>query len=178
MNDDINLTLKTSANTKKKANAFFIYSLGFLLIVFIIASALVFYTIVIGSNFSVLSNTATDLRNKISALSAQKARLLAINERLSTIDKVIASRKKVDERAGAVLALIPDDFSVETFSAGDKLVTIAVSSPNLSDFDSLLEAKLPQYAKNPSIGLTKIDMKSFTQDKSGYSLSLSFYFQK
>ena len=170
---DINLTL-TNAAEKKKGNLVFMVSLGIFGVIFVVSAIIMLISFLTTSRARSLPDTEAATRNKITALSVQKVKLVSINERLSTINKIVSSRKQIDARANTILSIIPDGFNIDSFTADDKQLTVSLSSLRLTDFDTFLEEKIPIFAKDKSSGVSRISINSFSQGKTDYSISLSF----
>ncbi len=175
MKTDINLAQKTKAE-KKFLGGLLIFSLSVFVSSFLVAALLVFYSLILKSSQANLEQESSSLRGKISALSKEKETLLITSERLSTLRKIIASRKNLDVRASSIVSLIPDDFGIDAIKGDSKLISLTLSSPNLSDFDSLLEEKITDFTKDKNLKIVRINVGSFNQKSSQYSLSLDFYF--
>lgn len=175
MKDDINLTLRVGSEKKQMSQVVTI-CLALFFVFLIIALALIFYAFVLSGKSSTLGTTQTDLTNKIAALSSTKEKMLTLEERLTSIRKIIATRKKLDARMLSVLSVVPKGASIEGVTADEKLISVNLSSASLADFNTLLETRLPQFTKDKPAGLSRINIKSFDQQGSSYLLSLDFYF--
>lgn len=175
MKTDINLAGQTRLE-KKVSGRLFILSLVLFVVFFSLAAVLITYSLILKTKASSLEQEATSLRSKISSFSKQKETLLIISERLGAIRKVMTSRKKIDNRVSQVVSVVPNSFGLESIKADDKLISITLSSPKLSDFDSFLEGKITSFLKDKTLNIAKINVSSFSQQKSQYILALDFYF--
>ena len=160
MKTNINLIGQTRAQ-KKRLNIFFIASLSVFLIIFIISLFFLVYSLMLKARAQGL---------------LKKEKLLIVGERLGNLRKVISSRGNIDTRAETILSVIPSDFNIEALMADSKVVTIKISSPDLTSFDTLLEERIPNFTKNNSLKIARVNVDYFSQKKDDYSLSLSFHF--
>ncbi|KKQ96893.1 MAG: hypothetical protein A3C27_00520 [Candidatus Levybacteria bacterium RIFCSPHIGHO2_02_FULL_39_36] len=175
MKTNINLIGQTRAQ-KKRLNIFFIASLSVFLIIFIISLFFLVYSLMLKARAQGLLKKENSLRSQITVYSAQKEKLLIVGERLGNLRKVISSRGNIDTRAETILSVIPSDFNIEALMADSKVVTIKISSPDLTSFDTLLEERIPNFTKNNSLKIARVNVDYFSQKKDDYSLSLSFHF--
>lgn len=176
MKDEINLSL--AGKVKKERNALFLFSALVFIACFIISAILLLYSLSQSARLSDLQESETELRGKIAARAATKAKLLSINERLASINKVISARKDISERANAVIALTNDDFTVNSFSVDNASVNVSLASASLASFDTLLEGVIPRFAKDKPMGLQNINMTSFSDNEAGYVATLNFQFKE
>ncbi|HVT01049.1 MAG TPA: hypothetical protein VHE53_02325 [Patescibacteria group bacterium] len=176
MKEDINLVIR--ANTDKKIrDKVFLVTLVIFLIFFSLGAVVLVYSITLTSKASALANNANDLRGKISSFSDQKTKLLTINERLVTIRKIVNTRKKIDEEVTSIISFVPENLTIDSIYADDTIVTIGLTSQNLTDFDTFLESKIPLMTKDKSLNIERVNVGSFSQKGSGYLLSVDFIFK-
>lgn len=176
MNEDINLAVKSKVERKTKEMVF-AASLGFFLLTFVIGAVMLLYSLSLASTSATLEVKREGLRGKIAALSSEKGKFLTLYERLNSIRRIISGRKKIDDNVDKVLSLLPEDLAVESVTADNKGVSVGLTSPNLTDFDTLLEDALPAIGKEKTLGLKNINVGSFSQRGSGYSISIDFNFR-
>ncbi len=176
MKEDINL-LPRHKDTKKGMNFLLMGSFALFILLFFTAASLVFYTYALSSTSSTLTADIESLNAKISSVSAAKNKLLVASERLLAIQKITLSRQTIDRNLNTSLSIIPTSFSVDEISAKDDFVSLNVSSPDLASFNTLIEQDLPALAKDKKIGVSKIDISSFSQRNQTYLLALNFYYK-
>ncbi|HVZ66887.1 MAG TPA: hypothetical protein VG917_01365 [Patescibacteria group bacterium] len=176
MKEDINLVIKTNTDKKIKDKVF-LGTLVVFLILFALGAIVLIYSITLTSKASALANNANDLRSKISSYSDQKTKLLTISERLVTIRKIINTRKKIDEEVSGIVSYVPDNLAIDSIYADDTKVTMGFTSPQLSDFDTLLESKIPLMTKDKSLNISRVAIGSFSQKSTGYLVLIDFIFR-
>ncbi|OGH12284.1 MAG: hypothetical protein A2776_01040 [Candidatus Levybacteria bacterium RIFCSPHIGHO2_01_FULL_40_10] len=175
MNEDINLALKTGKQ-KNKTGLILAISFGLFFIIFIASAILIFYSLILKSKLSEITQKREDFKSKISALAVKKEKLIFTTDRLNTIQKVISSRNKIDQRLGQVITSIPASFPIEGIQATDNSLSLKISAPALSEFDKLFEKDLPDLAKNKAFGITRIEIASFSLQGASYLLSLNIHY--
>ncbi len=175
MNKDINLADAGSAS-QKNGNKLFIYPLIIFIVLFLIAAILLFYSLFLRSSVSGLEKQASDLRRQISSNSKQKETALIIDERLTAIKKSLTLRKKLDARMFSIMSTVPLSLQTQSIKADENLISLTLSSANLSDLQSYLEGTV---VRDKSPDIKRIDIGSFTEEENGdYYLSLDYYFGK
>jgi hypothetical protein len=175
MKKDINLAAKTQVQ-KKVLGRLVIISIGLFSVFFAISAILLFYSLILKGRASGLEEEVASTRSKISSYSKQKETLLVISERLTSIQKVLSSRKNIDARVGTIVSFIPDRFNIDSMRADEEVVTIALMSPSLRDYESFLETEVSAISKDKDLGVKSIEVGGFSQRTGGYILSLNFYF--
>lgn len=176
MKNQINLVSTKSGvkNELKKSFLISIILLGFVVILSIFTSA---YNLILSNDLSNAQLEENSIKNKIAA-SPQKAKILLIQDRLQNIDKIIKSRKDINNKVISILEIIPESANIESVNISDKSLSIVLSSDNLSEYNLLLD-KIYAFPKNYN-NIKNVTMHSFDFNKKTgkYNLGLNFDFLK
>ncbi len=175
MKTDINLIQKNKISGNGLARITLFTGIVFF-IVFLIAVGVILYALFLKSQLTAIDAQQLSVKNQIAGFATTRDNLVLINERLVNIKKVLATRQNLDSTVGKVMATIPQTFGVESMTADDEVISLTLSSDKLSDFDDLMEAKLPLLTKDKTLGVKRLDVGGFTQVGTGYQLDLDFYF--
>lgn len=176
MKEDINFITPAKKQQKQYASLFLMVSGSFFGVVFVIALALVVYSFILKSQATAIDKRVAALRTNIGSFGEQKNMLAFTTQRLSTIRQIIATRNKLDERITAIMDKVPQNLSVDGLTADKDIITIRLSSTNLSNFDDFLEVQLPLITKDTKLGIKRVDISSFSQRGNEYLLTIDFYF--
>lgn len=175
MRNEINLLSKVQ-QTKKRIRKLFIVSVVISGITFFSAVVVLVYALIVNANLSAVNTKISDLQGKITSLSKQKETALRIRERLSNIQKILSTRKNLSIKATDVLGIFPPNITVDEFKVTQDLVSIRVESPNLGDIDDIIVNKINDSSRMSKLGLRKVDLKTFSNDKNNYVVAFDFYY--
>lgn len=173
--EDINLT-SNKATQKKQASKFLIGSLIIFLVVFVTGAALVIYSFLLKSQGTKLEEEKAQIKSSISVYALQKEKLSTLTERLANIRRIISQRSSIDSKVELILSTVPTNLGIDKINADDIKISINLSSSDLATFDTLLEERIPMLTQNKNLEVGRVDIGSFSQFGSGYSLALNFYF--
>lgn len=176
MKNDINLIDVRQRPKPLKKDLLLLISIGLFTVVFIFSVFIMLYSLIEKSQLSALNVEVNNLSSRMNSMAEKKDKIATTTNRLATIKSILTTRKAIDSKVDEIVSVIPASFTINDFQAGDAKVSLAVSSASLLDFDNLLEVQVPQITKNQALGITSVDIGSFIQDSSGYSLNLTFYF--
>lgn len=172
MNDDINL-VQAQSQQKKVENTLFEFSVGVFAFFCIVAVVLLIISLLLSTTSANLDNQTGSLRSQLSSLS-NKQKLLIIEERLAQIRTILAHGNGVEESAAKIVAIIPDNFSLDSITADDKKITVTITGNSLLDFATLLNTTFPDYVKKNKNSISSVEIDNFSEAGGGYTLSLTF----
>ena len=175
MNSEINLISRNQKQKRQIRRLFFISILCFGLIAAFSTGILV-YNLTLKANASAIDSQILEYKSKNASLSKQKEQALALRDRLSNIQKLLTSKKKVVEKLLAVLDEFPESIGIKEMKADDDVISIRVSSFLLSDFEPFVGDKIIEFGKSNKVGIKRIDLSGFSASSKGYELSLDYYF--
>lgn len=178
MKNSINLASEQKEVTSHVVRRLFLYSIFVFAGAFILTATLLSYNFFLKSQLSSLQSDTDKIKLQITTLSSTEAKVVALKERLSSAEKLINTRTDLGAKTASILNIIPQNLSIESVNAGEKSVTIRVTSDNLFSLNSLIEEGIITLIKNKSYGITKADLSAFKVDtKNGnYSLSFQLFF--
>lgn len=178
MKNSINLASEQKEVTSHVVRKLFLYSIFVFAGAFILTATLLSYNFFLKSQLSSLQSDTDKIKLQITTLSSTEAKVVALKERLNSAEKLINTRTDLGAKTASILNIIPQNLSIESVNAGEKSVTIRVTSNNLFSLNSLIEEGIITLIKNKSYGITKADLSTFKVDtKNGnYSLSFQLFF--
>ena len=171
--DEINLA--GTPATKKTYKVFLTPSFLIFIIVFIVGILILSFSFILKVNLSSLASDGRRLQGQIAQQELKKDKILIISERLSAARKILATRNHFDLVVSSIIQAIPDNFSIEGVDGNDRQVSVSISSDTLSGFANFLSERIPSITQRKELGISIVTADSFTQTKSGYLLSLTFY---
>lgn len=172
-NKNINLVSEEKREDKLIKKSFFV-SLALFILTFSLAVATLSYSFLLRSTSSNIESKISDLRGQMIQISTKRDRMLVISERLSSIKKVIATRKQLGALVNSLVNVAEGSFQIDSVSANDKEISIAFFSPSLLEFESLITDKLPLFAKSEKSGIQSVTTGGFSRTNSGYTLIAIF----
>lgn len=175
MKSQINLVTPQKV-TKRALRRLYLVSLFSFLVSFSIAVLLLIFTFVLNSNVSSLTARISDTNHKISLISDKKGKELFIKDRLTSIQKIIKSRKNINDKLAPIVDVIPQNVEINSISAQGEVATIQVTAQSLATLDSIINNKIFSYAAASKNIIRKVDIGNFGVSNGAYSASLDFYF--
>ena len=177
MEKDINL-LTVERKSEKKVNSFFSISLFTLLAIVFVAVACILYLLFLKNQIASISNAQTSVLSNIQGFDSQRAKLLTIKERLSVINKIIPGNQVLSQRMQLIKDSIPAGFVVDDVSADGIKITITMSSPSLSSFNTFLNSDLSGIPNKKNAGIKNIQIQGFglSPAKTSYDARIEFTF--
>lgn len=175
MNTEINLISK-SQKQKRQIKRIFLISILCFAFFAVFSVGLLVYGFSLNSKISEIDSQILNYKSKNASLSKQKEQAIVLRDRITNIQKLVASRKKVVEKFLAVLGDFSENIGIREINASDDLISIRVFSPVLSDFEPFVGERIVEFGKTNEVGVKRIDLSGFNTTSKGYDLSLDYYF--
>lgn len=174
MKTEVNLITPRKKQTKKAIRLASLVSVFVFAFFFITGVLILSFVIFLKGSLGEISSREDDIKAKINSLSSQKERILLIKDRLSNIQKVLGSRKKLSDKIEEVFRVVPKSFSVDSINASESLMSFRFSSPDLLLINNFLEEDLKNFSPK---GIKRIDIKSFGRSSKEYFFTLDFHWE-
>ncbi len=171
MKEDINLASTGKAETKVKKKwdpVLIIFGAFFIISLIIIATS-----IILSAISSSLTSQSDALKSTLSK-SDKKQKISIVSERLSFIQNILTNKSLVDTTAAKVAEAVPTNFELNSISADETQIKVSLTSGSLFDFANFLEEDLPKFISKNKSTFASVSIDGFSQNKSGYILSLFF----
>jgi hypothetical protein len=170
MSININLVDKKSPEESRLEKIKRLKGLSFGLLFLTAFLAILIFGIDYRFSASYVQKQQADLLNEISSYGDTSGKIFIVNNKLSEISQIIASRKKYGEVTKELLAAENSNVTIEEFLYDDNGMTMTVSSDSLEQIDNFLNYTLELADKKVVSGVM---LKSLTIDSGKYVADLS-----
>lgn len=169
MKEEVNL-LTTTQGKNTKISPFFSISLLILIVTVILVVASLLYVVYLKTTLSALAKSEKTVLSEMSKFDQQRVDLITTRERLLGIKKIISANQGFSQRIGLIIKSIPVKMTVETITIQGSKVSMKISSPSLSSFNTFFNTTLLKLPKQAKSGVKKIDLLGFSiGGNGGYS---------
>lgn len=180
MADDINLLAQQKQPKRKKLSPFLTGALLFLSLVIFITVGIYLYIFYLSLNLDSIDLSEKNVvAENVKKYDSRRIRLLTVEERLLSIEKIISANARPSKRLQAVLDSIPPGVHISSISMETDKVTVSVNTENLSLINDLFDKYLKQIVSTSSSEVKKISIDGFSSSRSTgqYTALLKFTFQ-
>lgn len=160
--------MKTSINlvSKKRRPSefhrrFFLGSVAFFSIAFLISSGLIAYRLVLQIQLDELKSEETQLISSVNSNPEKKVKFLTVRERLSEIQNIINARQNLNTRIESVSSTLPADVGISLIESEEETVKVRVTATDLVSLDALIDQRIEQYAAERNRGVKRVELTSF-----------------
>lgn len=148
--------------------------------VFVIAGSMLGYLLSIRNQVSRVAAQQTTVQEQINRSPQQKVNALVLKDRLNDIAKILSSRQDINTQIKSVIAILPNSLTLSSFKIDDNIITLELTSSDLSVFDGLLEGDVQKLQSQQNSRIAKMTVESFQiqPDNPRYTMSASFELNK
>lgn len=160
--------MKTSINlvSKKRRPSefhrrFFLASIIFFSVVFILSAGLVGYRLVLQIQMEELTAEEAQLTSDVNSDPEKKVKFLTVRERLSEIQDIMKKRQNLNTRVESVAQTLPADVGVRLIESDKNIVKVRVSASDLVSLDNLIDQRIEEYASERNRGVKRVELTGF-----------------
>ena len=171
MSTDINFLSGSDAELqmrKKRVRFLNMIAVGSLVVVGLISLSIFLATQAVNLD-SIKKDQASTIK-KINQLGNRQYNLFVANNRIEKIDNILKVRKNLSKTMGSLMAKVPDQMTLDSFSVGDKEVMISGKSKSLAAIGVFIN-NLTDMARKKEI-IKSLTLGSLSLVENGYQLSI------
>lgn len=173
MRTDINLAVGRQT-TKREIKKFFSFSLVFMGIVVGITIILLTINFILARQYTALLVREQQLKFALESQTEKKIRLLLLEDRLISVDKILKTRADINKNFNRVIASLPPSVSVVNAEVQKDKIIIRLQSDNLADLNVLIDTYYDRLDQNETAKRVQLSSFGFNDKSNVYNADLTF----
>lgn len=173
MKSSINLVSKRVRPSQFHKRLFAI-SLVIFSVVFLFSVGLIGFKLFLENQLAQLKSQEASLIAAVNQDPEKKIKFLTVRERLSEIQKIINTRKNLNNRIESVGSILPPDVGIGLVEGDEDKVRLRVQAEDLVSLNNLIEQRVQEYALERNRGVKRIEMTSFKLNPSSLLYEADF----
>lgn len=162
--DNESLQRKKKAKKLNIAAVISVFSIGIM--------SLVIFLLIQAVNPSSINQEKEEVLGKLSQLQGRQAKLLAVNDRVSSITEILEKRRSLSKITSTFLEKVPDNLSIDQLEISNTAITMTSQSPSLFTIGELINNLTDMVRKKESISSFTLTSLVFNEGQRNYQLAI------